>query len=48
MLMLSGFTASDMLTGVGGGGVPMVSEALLFSAPTVAVIVTTSLTAFAV
>jgi hypothetical protein len=37
-----------MLTGVGGGGVPMVSEALLFSAPTVAVIVTTSLTAFAV
>lgn len=48
MLMLSGFTASDMLTGVGGGGVPIVSEALLFSAPTVAVIVTTALTAFAV
>ena len=37
-----------MLAGVGGGGVPMVSEAPLFSVPTVALIVTIAFTAFAV
>jgi hypothetical protein len=37
-----------MVAAVGGGGVPMVSEALLFRVPTVAVIVTVAFTAFAV
>jgi hypothetical protein len=48
MLMLSGLIESDMLAGVGGGGEPMVRDALLFSGATVAVIFTTVSTAVAV
>jgi hypothetical protein len=40
MLMLSGLIVSDMLAGVGGGGLPMVRDALLFREPTVAVMFT--------
>jgi hypothetical protein len=36
ILMVSGFMVSDMLTGTGGGGEPMVNEALLLTVPAVA------------
>jgi hypothetical protein len=38
--MLSGLTASDMLAGTGGGGVPILNVALLFSEPVFALMST--------